>query len=113
MQNNSFVGRVLQTPTLIQKDELTYCKLNLIETFTRNDAQTKIDFIAYDEKAKLVVQKAEVGDCVSVTYIITNSSYEKDGVNYCGFSFTISSFEFCGPGKAKLARSRNAHNNIN
>ncbi len=104
MQNFSFNGRVLATPVLTLTDDCSYCKITVVEATKRSGKQTRIEFVAFNQTAEDVVKKIEVGDFISIQSIITNTSYEKDGVNYHGFSFAISHFEYCGPGKTKLAR---------
>ncbi|CNI62199.1 single-strand binding protein family protein [Yersinia pekkanenii] len=106
MQSNTITGRLLKPVSLIKKDDVTYCRLTVAESKKRNNVSTVIEFAAYDELALRAERQLDIGDLIVVHFIVKNSQYEKDGVNYHGYSFTAESFEYLAAGKAKQTRSQ-------
>lgn len=106
MQSNTIAGRLLKPVRLIQKDDVTYCRLTVAESKKRNNSSTIIEFTVYVELALRAERQLDIGDLIVVHFIVKNSQYEKDGVNYHGYSFTAESFEYLAAGKAKQTRSQ-------
>lgn len=106
MQSNTIAGRLLKPVRLIQKDDVTYCRLTVAESKKRNNSSTIIEFTVYDELALRAERQLDIGDLIVVHFIVKNSQYEKDGVNYHGYSFTAESFEYPAAGKTKQTRSQ-------
>jgi hypothetical protein len=101
MQHNVIVGRLLTQPVLVVKDDTQYCRFTIVELKKRKGVQTKIEYVAFDAAAKFIADKHMVGDTVCVTYTITNTSYECDGVNHHGYQFQATMMEFVSAGKQR------------
>lgn len=107
MQHNALVGRLITQPVIVIKDDTQFCRFTVAELRKRGGNQTKLEFIAFDSVAKHIVDKCLVGDTVSVDFIITNATYESDGVNHHGYRFQATLVEFVAAGKQRREQENN------
>ncbi|EMF07167.1 hypothetical protein [Serratia marcescens] len=107
MQHNALVGRLITQPVLVVKDDTQYCRFTVAELRKRGGNQTKLEFTAFDAAAKHIVDKCLVGGTISVDFIITNITYETDGVNHHGYRFPATLVEFVAAGKQRREQERN------
>ncbi|RLM11775.1 hypothetical protein BIY27_12100 [Gibbsiella quercinecans] len=101
MQHNALVGRLITQPVMVVRDDTKYCRFTVAELRSRAGNQAKLEFTAFDGVAKHITEKCLAGDTVSVDFIITNTTYECDGVNHHGYRFQATLVEFVAAGKQR------------
>ena len=110
---NSFtlfaVGNLARNPELVTKGDMTYTRFCLVgndyagrdEEGASREVVTSIWLTAFGNTGEAIAKNVRKGDQLIVQGRIRSSNWTKDGELQYDHSFTVETFKFGAPGKAK------------